>query len=165
VGEKHVPSDPEKDKSPARRAAARKAVATKRASGTLSDAARKAAETRRRRAAARKAVATKRAQGTLSEIAKKAHATRRGDPSRKVGPKGQVVIPKHIRDAIGIAPGDDVIVEAAGGEARVRPLRAGVAVLRGAVPPSGVGMADWEREKRREREREAAGDRRKASTE
>jgi AbrB family looped-hinge helix DNA binding protein len=92
-------------------------------------------------------------------------ATRRRDSNRRVGPKGQVVIPKHIRDAIGIAPGDDVIVEAAGGEARVRPLRAGVAVLRGAVPPSGVGMADWEREKRREREREAAGDRRKASTE
>jgi len=110
-----------------------------------------------RRAAARKAVATKRAQGSLSEIARKAHATRRGGVSRKVGPKGQVVIPKHIRDRIGIQPGDEVIVEVAGGEARIRPLVAGVGALRGAVPPSGVGMADWEREKRREREREAAG--------
>lgn len=114
-----------------------------------------------RRAAARKAVATKRAQGTLSEIAKKAHATRRGDGSRKVGPKGQVVIPKHIRDVIGIEPGDEVIVDVADGEARIRPVGAGIDTLRGAVPPSGVGMADWEHEKQREREREAAGVRRR----
>jgi len=38
----------------------------------------------------------------------------------KVGPKGQVVIPKAVRDELGIQPGDEVIVHAEDGEARVR---------------------------------------------
>lgn len=30
---------------------------------------------------------------------------------RKVGPKGQIVIPKVIREHLGIMPGDDVVME------------------------------------------------------
>lgn len=86
----------------------------------------------------------------------KAHATRQAGMSRKVGPKGQVVIPKHVRDRIGIGPGDEVIVELVGDEARLRPVTSGVSTLRGSVPRSGLGMADWEREKERDRDHEAA---------
>ncbi len=37
----------------------------------------------------------------------------------RVGPKGQVVIPKEIRDRLGIEPGDQVFVEENGGNVRV----------------------------------------------
>jgi len=35
---------------------------------------------------------------------------------RKVGPKGQVVIPKVVREHMGIMPGDEVVMEVRGGE-------------------------------------------------
>lgn len=38
----------------------------------------------------------------------------------KVGPKGQVVVPKTIRDELCIHPGDEVDVVAEGGEVRIR---------------------------------------------
>ena len=34
----------------------------------------------------------------------------------KVGPKGQVVIPKHIRDSLGIRPSDLVLIDVEGGK-------------------------------------------------
>lgn len=40
--------------------------------------------------------------------------------THKVGIKGQVVIPKAIRDEIGIKPGDEVIFELDGKDVRVR---------------------------------------------
>lgn len=40
--------------------------------------------------------------------------------THKVGVKGQVVIPKAIRDEIGIQPGDEVTFEPNGSEVRVR---------------------------------------------
>ena len=39
--------------------------------------------------------------------------------THKVGTKGQVVIPKAIRDQIGIAPGDEVLFEPDGRDVRV----------------------------------------------
>jgi len=35
----------------------------------------------------------------------------------KIGPKGQVVIPKHIRDSLGIRPSDLVLIDVEGGKA------------------------------------------------
>lgn len=41
----------------------------------------------------------------------------------KVGPKGQVVIPKAMRDQLGILPGDEVEFELEDGAVRVEPRR------------------------------------------
>ena len=39
---------------------------------------------------------------------------------RKVGPKGQVVIPKDIRDLLHIIPGSEIIIELNGNEIIIR---------------------------------------------
>jgi AbrB family looped-hinge helix DNA binding protein len=82
--------------------------------------------------------------------------------THRVGAKGQVVIPKGIRDEIGIKPGDEVTFGVAGTEVRVRrvlddPEQRGRAVqaLRGAWKDApGATVEDLLEERRRERERE-----------
>lgn len=81
-----------------------------------------------------------------------------GERTVRVGPKGQVVIPKRIRDRLGIGPGDEVRVSESDGEARVRRLLT-LDELRGVFAPSQSGMKDFEDEKRREREHENRKDR------
>jgi antitoxin PrlF len=82
--------------------------------------------------------------------------------THKVGAKGQVVIPKAIRDEIGIQPGDEVTFEPDGSEVRVRrveddpaQLASDVRSLRGlwADTPSG-GTDELLEERRRERDLE-----------
>lgn len=51
--------------------------------------------------------------------------------THRVGPKGQVVIPKDIRDRLGISPGSQVVFSEASGGVLVRPAE-GLAGLRGA---------------------------------
>ncbi len=80
----------------------------------------------------------------------------------KVGPKGQVVIPKPIRDRLGISPGDEVLVEQDGREVRIRrqaddaeARRKRIQALRGSwagIP--GLSTKDLEADRREERERE-----------
>jgi AbrB family looped-hinge helix DNA binding protein len=78
----------------------------------------------------------------------------------RVGPKGQVVIPRRVRDALGINPGDEVVVEDAGGEARIRRVDSGIP-LRGMLRV-GDPLGELEREHRREIERDKARTRRRA---
>jgi AbrB family looped-hinge helix DNA binding protein len=74
--------------------------------------------------------------------------------TRRVGPKGQVVIPKSVRDRLGIEPGDFVVVEQDGNAIRVsKPTT--VDDLVGSLPPSNVDpLAVLSEERRRDRERE-----------
>ncbi len=82
--------------------------------------------------------------------------------THKVGIKGQVVIPKAIRDEIGIKPGDEVTFEPDGKDVRVRrvaddPTARGerIEALRGVwagIP--GLGTDDLLAARREERERE-----------
>ena len=40
---------------------------------------------------------------------------------RKLGPKGQIVIPKAVRESLGIGPGDEVVMEIGKKEVLIRP--------------------------------------------
>ena len=81
--------------------------------------------------------------------------------THKVGTKGQVVIPKAIRDEIGIKPGDEVTFEPNGSEVRVRrvsddPKRRAdeIRTLRGVWAGAGGGTEELLQERRRERDAE-----------
>jgi AbrB family looped-hinge helix DNA binding protein len=85
----------------------------------------------------------------------------------RVGPKGQVVIPKTIRDELGIVPGDEVDVERRQSEVVIRRHRVStterrerIAALRGMTAQlPGGGTEALEVARREEREREARQDR------
>ena len=69
----------------------------------------------------------------------------------RVGPKGQVVIPKSMRDVLGIVPGDEVDFALEDDAVRVEPLRNRPS-LRGSL--AGLGLTDLlEADHRTERDR------------
>jgi len=69
----------------------------------------------------------------------------------RVGPKGQVVIPKAFRDELGIGPGDEVVFSLVDGAVLVEPVREWRS-LKGAL--KGLGsVAELEAEHRWEIER------------
>jgi AbrB family looped-hinge helix DNA binding protein len=80
----------------------------------------------------------------------------------KVGVKGQVVLPKTVRERVGINPGDEVTVAEKGGVVQIRKALPGpaerdaiVASLRGALAGAGQPLtAALERDRRAERARE-----------
>lgn len=78
--------------------------------------------------------------------------------THKVGAKGQVVLPKELRDDLGIVPGDEVMFDKAEGEIRVRKAKSKRELLdelTGSLPPSDVDpLAVLLDERRRERARE-----------
>ncbi len=72
----------------------------------------------------------------------------------KVGPKGQVVIPKAVREELDIRPGDEVIVDAVDGEARVRRHVDSSGLLGLLAGPGKDMLADLEADHREEIERD-----------
>lgn len=68
--------------------------------------------------------------------------------THKVGPKGQVVLPKHMRDALGLQPGDEVDFEMEDNAIRVEPVRR-YAGLRGSLASKDL-VAELERDRRAE---------------
>ncbi|HYV14646.1 MAG TPA: AbrB/MazE/SpoVT family DNA-binding domain-containing protein [Conexibacter sp.] len=78
--------------------------------------------------------------------------------THKVGPKGQVVLPKAMRDRIGIHPGDEVVFEDVEEGITVRKAESKaeiIARLRGSLPPSDLDPLEiLMEEKRLDRERE-----------
>lgn len=78
--------------------------------------------------------------------------------THKMGPKGQVVVPKEMRDELGLAPGDEVTFERGDGEIRVRKARTKDEIidgLLGALAGPGKPLTEALIEsRRRDRERE-----------
>jgi AbrB family looped-hinge helix DNA binding protein len=69
----------------------------------------------------------------------------------KIGPKGQVVIPKVFRDALGLRPGDKVDWDLCDGVLTVEPVQ-GLEPMRGHFAGMGL-IGELERERRLERRR------------
>lgn len=81
--------------------------------------------------------------------------------THRVGAKGQVVIPKAIRDEIGIEPGDEVTFESDGADVKVRRIESDpshlaemLRSLRGSWADVPLGTEELLAERRRERELE-----------
>lgn len=78
--------------------------------------------------------------------------------THKVGPKGQVVLPKDMRDELGIAPGDEVTFNRTDDRIVVRKARTKTEIierLRGALAGPGKPLTEALIEsRRRDRERE-----------
>lgn len=72
--------------------------------------------------------------------------------THRVGPKGQVVIPKDLRDALGIEPGDEISFWREDDHVALRPSRS-ARPLRGRFRKTDlVGILEQERVADRERE-------------
>ncbi len=71
-------------------------------------------------------------------------------PSVRVGRRGQLTLPKAIRQSLGLAEGDHVAFVSHNGEVVLRPVRQSLRDLRGSVPVSGTQNFEAVRDAARE---------------
>ena len=58
-------------------------------------------------------------------------------PSTRVGRRGQITVPKAIRQSLGLAEGDHIAFVQSGGDVVLRPVLQSLRDLRGSVPVDG----------------------------
>ena len=58
-------------------------------------------------------------------------------PSTRVGRRGQITVPKAVRQSLGLHEGDHVAFVERGGDVVLRPVRQSLRDLRGSVPVDG----------------------------
>ena len=58
-------------------------------------------------------------------------------PSTRVGRRGQITVPKAVRQSLGLSEGDHVAFVQSGGDVVLRPVRHSLRDLRGSVPVDG----------------------------
>jgi AbrB family looped-hinge helix DNA binding protein len=61
----------------------------------------------------------------------------------KVGPRGQITIPKSFRKSLEFGPGDSVTIVQVGEELHLKPVKETIFDFIGSISP-GEGSADWE---------------------
>jgi AbrB family looped-hinge helix DNA binding protein len=71
--------------------------------------------------------------------------------------KGQITLPKAVRDGLGLQPFDRLEVELEGDSARVRRARTSLEEIAGSLPPLGVPIEDMPARARAARARRGAG--------
>lgn len=57
--------------------------------------------------------------------------------------KGQMTIPKEVREALNLKPSEKVIIVVEAGQAIMRPIKGGILDLGGSVKPVGGGPSDF----------------------
>jgi AbrB family looped-hinge helix DNA binding protein len=76
--------------------------------------------------------------------------------THKMGPKGQVVVPKELRERHGLKPGDEVVFDDTDGDIRIRGAKTKAEILDelyGCMAGSNL-LEEYMNEKRLDRERE-----------
>lgn len=68
-------------------------------------------------------------------------------PTAKIGRRGQLTLPKDVRQSLGLSEGDSVAFVESAGEVVLRPVRHTLRDLRGSVPVDGPQDRDAVRER------------------
>jgi AbrB family looped-hinge helix DNA binding protein len=71
--------------------------------------------------------------------------------------KGQVTIPKHVRDQLGLRPFDKIEMRVENGEARLRKARLTLDEIAGSLPPIGIDPDEAVRLAKQERAERSHG--------
>lgn len=67
-------------------------------------------------------------------------------PTTRIGRRGQLTLPRAVRQSLGVSEGDQVAFVERGGEVVLRPVRLSLRDLRGSVPVAGPQDFDAVRE-------------------